>query len=266
MGAAETLFGEKCDLDRRRQPGRGSSLDALIAAWRTILPSSTHPYDLDPAEKGLLARACPHFGGGSEGLPVALAAPYLYTLTGVRKLAHLLTWRSAKSAEMTHDDLIDAAGNPPAWLPLEHHATGPVRSFRQFTWWTTWDIVAAGQPFIAGRRLGLLDSWIAELGLILRWKVDLTAAKIQQPTCCDAFDGPVFESMPDSHSSGRTIDLNSDPFGAGEPEFAVTALPVEQISVYPVRIGPELRRGVLPPLPEDDDTWDRLAAYYRALP
>ena len=64
--------------------------------------------------------------------------------------------------------------------------------------------------------------------------------------------------------SGRTIDLNTYPFMPGEAEFAVTSLPVEQISVYPVRIGADLRHDVLPPVLEDDVTWGRLAAYYRA--
>jgi len=262
MNSSDALFLERCRLDLRRQPSRDTSLKELIATWKALFPTLGHPYAMQAKEKGQLAKSSVHFGGGSLGAQTTPAVKYLYALTSVRKLDYLATWHSSETDEAIHDKLVDLAGKPRRWIPLASHVAGPLKSFRMFTWWTTMDVVATGQPFIAGRRLGLVDSWIANLAVILRWEIDPAAASLHLPTCCDAFDGPVFESMPESGSSGRTIDLNCNPFEAGEPEFAVTALPVDQISVYPIRVGPDFRRHV-PPLAEDDGTWTRLAEYYR---
>jgi hypothetical protein len=264
MDAAESLFHERCGLDSRRQPAREVSEKELVATWKALFPGTMHPYGMASTEKGALAKASPHFGGGSAGRKVALSTSHIYALTGVPKMRFLAGWRSTERDETIHDQLIAAAGTPRRWIPLAPHVRGPFESFRKFTWWTTWDITAAGQPFVAGRRLGLIDSWIPELALILRCRFEPAMATVCVPTGCDAFDGPVFEAMLDSNPSGRTINLNTDPFTPGEPEYAVTSLAADRIDVFPVRIGPTLRRSILPAVLEDDGTWNRLAAYYRA--
>lgn len=265
MCSPEELFQARWALDCRRQSARADALREVDKKMREMLPGVTHPYALGFAEKKHLADQCPYYKG-SKGKTVVPSATHLFCLTSVQKLGHLVAWKTSNDDPFDlHNKLRTEAGTPPKWLPLATYADGPLKSFREFTWWTTYDIIEAGQPFVAGRRLGLLDDWIAELAVVVRWELDANAADIQVPTCCDAYDGPVFESMDDAHDSGITIDLNTDPFQPGEPEFAVTALPVQQLSVYAVKIGSDLRERVRP-ASESKFTWSRLQAYYETAP
>ena len=145
-----------------RRPAREPSLKELIAIWRALFPALSHPYEMGLGDKDQLAKASPHFGGGSVGKPLAVKAPFLYALTNVRKVDYLARWRSTEKDEVIRDQLMHAAGTPRRWISLAPLVSGPLKSFRNFTWWTTCDIVSFGQPFIAGRRLGLLDAWIAD--------------------------------------------------------------------------------------------------------
>jgi hypothetical protein len=262
MGASEALFKARWDLDCRRQPSRATALSELDDKRQALFPTVAHPYGLTPAQKKQLADQSPHFLE-SAGRRVNPQTSHLYALTSVSKLGHLVSWKSSADPVDLHNKLRSDAGMPPTWLPLATYADGPLESFRKFTWWTTRDVLDTGQPFVAGRRLGLIDDWIAEIAVIVRWKVNPGTASIHVPTCCDAYDGPVFESMDDSHDSGITIDLNISPFRSGEPEFAVSALPVEQLSIYPIKIGSELRQH-LPPVLDNDTTWSRLRMYYES--
>lgn len=266
----QRLFELRIRLERRRQPDYQKPLENLLDTLRG--KHIDHPYGLDEVIREELFQLIGDLREGGRGRDAAPDHPYLYRLTSVGALRHMktLSWdygaspggwtlTQFSSDGQIHEALLaEASGTKTGWLPLGPYAVGSIANPRLFSWWTTYEGLLHN-TFVAGRRLGLVDDWIAEDAIVLR----CAAGNAKVPNAVDGFEGPVFQACDDATSCpcGQTIDLNGDgEVGPGEPEFVLRPMSTDDLWFRPIRIEPATRRAH-PEVPESDVTWERVYRY-----
>jgi hypothetical protein len=260
------VFECRTSVDARKQRQLKPLLDELCAALKEKV-QRPHPYDLSLDHKKQL-RSVGAYKEGARGLEAHLGGKQvaLYRLMSVGVLQYYVTkWIGPHLSDGALMEVLLERSNG-AWLSLSDVAQKEFCNARRFSWWTTFDGLLQ-QPFIGGRRLGLVDDWIASDSVLLRLDVsDLSVVRVCVPTIIDGFDGPIFDAVDsEAHSeAGRTIDLNPPgPLRPGETELAISPIPVHAISMLPLKIEGNLRSG--DPVPQTRVTWTRLVQYYRSL-
>jgi len=235
------LFGARIQLDRNRQPSRQRALDALIQTLEELslgLPRT--PYGLTWAQREELLRRVPALQAGCAGPAAVVEGGHLYRLQSMSSLRGLhAKANSSRRDEEEHRIQSARSRNAVAtggWLPLTDVIRGPLRGYRDITWWTNLDLSLLDDVRDGALKLGLPLDWVHARSVILRCRSELTSTK-RVPTVLDAFDSPVFLATRDDASSavGTAIDL-SDPkaLTLGERECVLPPLDAQHVEFKPV--------------------------------
>lgn len=238
----------------------------------------THPYRLIRNRvidqfKPLMAN--PKFANGGTGPSASTTVEYIYHLTSVRKLVKFTDWgffpsgfpNPKSAAWRVFDYLLDDHRKSSNWLPLRNYATGAYGGFRNFTWWTSFELDPANIVCNA-HKLGLPNTWIPKYGIILRCPVThITSYNLHHvPTVVDGFPSEIFRPMDFRLSpltSGRTVDLETNgQLIDGVEEFALSPVPVSEIKFKPVLINRHARRHRVV---RNARLWQLLEMFYNSL-
>lgn len=265
MSDLAEIFRLRTIVDARKQRRWKPVLDALCVALRDEV-KRPHPYDLSPAQKKYL-RTVHEYREGARGADAHLDDEItLYRLMPIALLRDYVTnWIGPQLSDgPLLEYLLDRSGGH--WLGLGELAEEEFCNSRRFSWWTTFDGLLQ-QPFTGGRRMGLVDDWIASDSVLLRLgMLPSTLVRVCVPSIIDGFDGAIFDAVDfdGDPSTGMTIDLNPPgPVRSGVTELAISPIPVDAIWLLPMKIDGDLRSGT--PVPQTAVTWRRLADYYRNI-
>jgi hypothetical protein len=217
----------------------------------------THPYRLirnNVIDQFKPLMANPEFATGGTGPSASTSANFIYHLTSVGKLVKNTKWSFFPSGfpnKKTPDwrvfeYLVSEYKKTSQWLLLQNYAKGKYGGFRNFTWWTSFELDPT-DIVCKAHKLGLPNRWIQNYGIILRCRV--THSRIDNlhhvPTVVDGFPSEIFRPMDFRVlplTSGRTIDLETKgKLIDGVEEFTLSPVPVEPIEFKPVLINAPVR-------------------------
>lgn len=264
MGTTETF-----SLRKLLDPQRQSSQDALFRQLLDALAGfpMPHPYELSTAARAHLLQSVTAFAGVASPWPASPdAAQHLFRICTIGALVRGSDWRFRTNDPEAFDAVFaryHTAGIE--WMPLSWFAAGALQNYRGFTWWSSLDLTI-GEPWNLWRRIGLLDDWVTQHSVILR--INAAMRPVMVPSCVDAFDGPVFESVRDKPTQpehGRTIDLSQRPFGPGATEYVIGPIATSLIELRPLLVTKDMKGQGSPVNADDATTWASLETYYTEL-
>jgi hypothetical protein len=194
-----------------------------------------HPYN-GSAVKVLEGHAL--VNGARGGVAVRAKGGPFYHITFASKLTSdpALQWKPRIIAYKPLEDILTFLRGRAYldWTPLTLVARGAIGGLRQFTWWSSEGIDEEDLLRDVHRR-GLPNDWLG-LGqlIILRWMPrGPLNGEARIPTPVDGYFSPVFNAVleGDPRGCGFALDIqNPSDLKEGADEYAVTPIPVEEIS------------------------------------
>jgi hypothetical protein len=242
MGTLEDIFSLRQPLGFQKQPSFRLDLEECEKILEVL--EAGHPYELSLG-KYIQLMSRPQFSGGPRGTVAGLPnKDYLYRLTYASQLLHDegVNWkysfgqqRDTQKAwgKFNEDSRKSEVGG---WVSLSRYASGHLRGYRQFTWWTSEERVSKN-PAATARKLGLLE--IGKRGVVLRVKMEKIAAQkiAHVPSCLDGFPSLVFLPMSEGDNSGSTIDISDvGSICEGVDEYTLGPIQVNDLEFLPVTI------------------------------
>ncbi len=226
------IFLKRQQLDVSRQPRRSRSYSQLVQS--ASLRKLEHPYSSQ------FFKPTPE--SPPEGLPARPPSHYCYRITSIGSLAKStgsLRIKKTETDARNWELLKEASGRPRSWVRLSKLATGKLRGWRGFTWWTP-STLEIEDLITSAYQLGINNENIPKRGAILRCPVDhlLRNRLVTVPTIIEGFDQLIFMATKDSDkpAMGVTIDINTKTFSFGVGEVCLAAVPVAEIECLPVHI------------------------------
>lgn len=265
------IYQLRRELSLRLQPRHGPD---LLELHGQVPEAVGHSYELGTALGHFLT--LPAYVQGSGGLPATLPEDgYLYRLTSLVRLTQDAEWiffrpgfEDVETIRLRPEPLADelARRSRGGWLRLRTFATGEMAGPRRFTWWTS--AILDPREIIAGmHRLGVPNNWLVRSSVLLRCPVSAVAAgrAARVPTVLDAFESPIFHPTADAGNpaSGVTIDLTQAALRAGEDEYVLEPLAVDEIEIWPLAVTDAMKD--LRDVRLGTDLYNRLVTYYRDL-
>jgi|GEM_PF-6225283 len=247
------------------------NLETQLRAMR--LP---HPYRLARGQMDQLLTTW-QFANGGSGTDGNGSLHYIYHLTSVRKVLTYGDWQYTPagfpsdkySDRRLFEYLIDDYNYAKEWLPLSYYAQDRYSGFRNFTWWTDLEILAAS-VICSCHKLGLPNKWVPKYALVMRCSAEYakTRGLKRVPTTMDGFISEIFSPSdfrpPLVPDSGKAIDLDSaGRLREGYREYSLQPIPVQEIEFIPLLIEGTMRRQHV--VARNGRLWQRLETYYNGL-
>jgi hypothetical protein len=279
MSKKKTIHDLRCALAFRRQPEHKSDLEKLLKA----VPPSDHPYrdDKNPDCYPRLLDL-PEFRWPSKGRPADLAdGAYLFHLRPLGGFVSRIKVRfPAQSPAPPGSDptinldkvrkVLDEATLNQAWVSLAliaegvYEAESPGTKPRFITWWT--DLAIKQDDILRqAHQIGVPRDWLYSDCVLLRCRIDnVIRGQARIPSSLDGFASEIFLpcDYAESPSSGRAIDIGTEPFENGNAEFVLGPIEVGRISIRLIRIP----RAATPSFVDSGNPMflDKLEDYYRS--
>jgi len=276
------IYDQRRRADSLRQPSHAHRIEELHYTLVDEL-RQLHPYELTRSDYQKLKE----LKEGSSYTAICLgshAAPpsdYCYRITTWSKLVEetrpeTREFRFATSGSperqifdyflSEHSRIKRERSTDDSWLPLLPYFGGNYTGYREFTWWTPFQVSTAN-TMCSAHQLGCLNISIGPNTIILRCPVSFLREKriSHIPSALDGYFFNIFRSAREHSNAtcGRTISLEiPDSLTLGGAEYVVRPFDLDeaQISIWPVYLDdPAIHRI------EFHEVRDKLLSYYSSL-